>query len=179
MPEASYELAVIWSNYIATIDFLKIARRSFSTNPEENLNGTTLIHNTREEITQKFDTCRSDADNYIVLTLWVVFERSLFSLIQKEFLRFQPSDDTPITSVVREKSIAQIEYWRIDEVLDIFKDRPISSTTIGDIKNIKKYRDWIAHKNPSKPMPSNVRPEYAFRILTETLNLLETSYGTA
>ena len=32
---------------------------------------------------------------------------------------------------------------------------------VGQVKQIKQYRDWIAHQNPNKPTPTQATPELA------------------
>jgi hypothetical protein len=65
-----------------------------------------------------------------------------------------------------------VEYWRAEHILDIFK-KNIDGALIGDAKKIKKYRDWVAHRNPRKPPPEDVTPEFACRILSEILMRVE------
>ncbi len=66
----------------------------------------------------------------------------------------------------------EMEYWKSDDVLDLFKS-VVNSDLIGNAKQVKKYRDWIAHKNPKKGPPSNVPPQTAYRILSEIITVVE------
>ncbi len=61
-----------------------------------------------------------------------------------------------------------VEYWKSDDVLDLFS-KDIDAQLIGDAKNIKKHRDWIAHRNPRRPSPGAVTPAFAYKILSEVL----------
>ena len=73
-----------------------------------------------------------------------------------------------IVSSMANTTIAQETDWKIEDVLDLFK-RDIDAQLIGDAKNIKKHRDWIAHRNPRRPSPGAVTPAFAYKILSEAL----------
>ncbi len=47
------------------------------------------------------------------------------------------------------------------------------SILLGQAKQIKQYRDWVAHRNVSKAVPANVPPKKAYEILSEILWRLE------
>jgi len=65
-----------------------------------------------------------------------------------------------------------IEYWRTEEILDLFKT-VVDTNLIGEAKKIKKYRDWIAHRNPKKGKPDNVFPGQAYMVLSKILECLD------
>jgi hypothetical protein len=73
---------------------------------------------------------------------------------------------------VFEKIVNAVEYWRIDEALDLIKPL-VGSDLAGSAKSIKKYRDWIVHRNPRKPAPAKVDPQYAKEILKQITDTLD------
>ena len=58
-----------------------------------------------------------------------------------------------------------------DDILNMFKSL-IDSDLIGQAKQVKQYRDWVAHRNISKGAPANVPPKKAYEILSEILRAL-------
>ncbi len=80
--------------------------------------------------------------------------------------------DTPFYHIwksyetMRKAISKNIEYWKIDEILDVLKVI-IDPDLIGQAKQIKKYRDWVAHRNIKKKSPPNVVPERAYSVLAE------------
>lgn len=44
------------------------------------------------------------------------------------------------------------------------------------MKQIKQYRDWIAHQNPSKPTPMQATPETAFDVLTKMIEQIRQTH---
>jgi len=85
----------------------------------------------------------------VILSLWASFERTLLSYVQNESNRILAEPTTDFTYSVHQKIDNEIEYWRVDDILNIFKTI-ISPDLIGQAKQVKKYRDWIAHRNIKK-----------------------------
>ncbi|WP_022671142.1 hypothetical protein [Hippea alviniae] len=74
----------------------------------------------------------------------------------------------------KERILNHLEYIRIEDLLDSLK-KIIDSNTVGFIKQIKSYRDWIAHgRNPKKP-PSvrKVDFEKSFEAIKSIMQVLE------
>jgi len=84
-------------------------------------------------------------------------------------LREQPSE---FNQKFHEKVEHEIEYWKIDDILNIFKV-VIDPDVVGQVKQIKQYRDWVAHRNISKGAPPNIAPQKAYEIISRILKELE------
>jgi hypothetical protein len=161
-------LDCIWQTYEVTCDCLKVAQRSVSKKDLRLLNKTKFITISEEQAGDWISKSRKDSDDYIILSLWAIFERIMIECLQeqgKKILDHLPSD---FNKKVYDKIESEIEYWRIDDILDIFKGT-IDSHLIGHVKQIKAYRDWIAHRNIKKVPPSNVLPQTAYKVLSEIL----------
>ena len=59
----------------------------------------------------------------------------------------------------------QVERWQIDDILDLFKS-VIDSSRIGQAKQVKRFRDWVTHKNPRKGTPTKVDPQTTYVLLS-------------
>jgi hypothetical protein len=68
--------------------------------------------------------------------------------------------------------MSTVEYWRLDESLDLLAPI-IGSHAVGRAKQIKRYRDWIVHRNPRKPSPDKIDPATAKVLLADLSGLLE------
>ena len=44
---------------------------------------------------------------------------------------------------------------------------------IGNAKQVKQYRDWVAHRNIDKGSPPKVAPQSAYQILSKILDDLD------
>jgi hypothetical protein len=74
--------------------------------------------------------------------------------------------------------LRHIEYLKIEDLLDSLKNSSklhIDSKDIGLIKQIKQYRDWVAHgRNPQKPPPiKTVDFDKVFEIIETIMEQME------
>lgn len=162
----------IWQTYQVTRDCLKVAQRSVSKKDLRLLNKTKFISMSEEQAEDWISKSRNDSDDFIILSLWAVFERIMIGYLQEQGKKILDNPPSNFNKKVYDKIEFEIEYWRMDDILDIFKG-PIDSHLIGNVKQIKAYRDWIAHRNIKKGAPSNVLPQTAYKVLSEIIIALE------
>jgi len=89
-------------------------------------------------------------------TIKDLFLIEIFSCFER-FLRDKYLECLNLDEYIYSKDtiLKNIEYIKIDEILESLKKR-IDSNIIGNLKQIKKYRDWVAHgRNMKKPPPIN------------------------
>ena len=99
-------------------------------------------------------TLSSNEINAVKETVVDLFVLEVFSCFER-FLRDKLTDCLELESCPfrADKILNQVEYMKIEELLESLKDR-VEPNSIGYLKQIKKYRDWIAHgRNPQKPPP--------------------------
>lgn len=163
----------IWESYKITSDCLKIAQRSVSKNEKSLLKGTVFLNSlSKDEPVLWIEKSRTDADDYVILSLWAAFERVILEYVQKEGGKVLDTTPSDFNKKFHQKIEQEIEYWRIDDILDMLKVI-IDSTLIGNAKQVKQYRDWVAHRNVNKGSPPNVPPQNAYQILSEILCQLD------
>jgi len=163
----------IWFSYQTAIDCSKITLKSIDTGEFHLMDKTKFLGTTVDEAKKLIEESRKYVDDHVIVSLWAIFERKLIEYLHKEtdekLLQENPSE---FSKQVIKKLEDKVEYWRVDEILDLFKTM-IDSDLIGNAKQIKKYRDWIAHKNPKKAQPTNVSPQDAYNILSKIISKLE------
>ncbi|MCF6285390.1 MAG: hypothetical protein L3K26_09400 [Candidatus Hydrogenedentes bacterium] len=161
----------VWASYQVTRDSTKIARRAIEQKSPELLVGTDFVAVTPEEASALINAGRTDADDLFVLALWAVFERELRDHLEAEGPKPLQDKGSLFHRLLADKIRQEMEYWRNDDVLDLFK--AISDPAlIGQAKQIKQYRDWVAHKNPKHAPPANVTPQKAYDVLAEIIESL-------
>lgn len=163
----------IWHSYQATIDCFKIAGRSINREEYHLLNRTNFIGTPPGNADELIRKSRSDADDHVILSLWVVFERKLFEYLERISKKISQNNESEFYKKVQIKIEDEIEYWKLDAILDLFK-AVVSPELIGNAKQVKKYRDWVAHRNPNKGAPANVPPRTAYEILSSIIECIET-----
>lgn len=118
------------------------------------------------------DESRERAGDFAILSLWAVLERSLLEFVRMEGRRILRESRNEFMTNVYRKIDSEMEYWKSMDMLDLFI--PVAGgDLIGKAKQIKQYRDWIAHRNPNKPKPPNVTPESAYKILSGIVEAAE------
>lgn len=165
-------LEPIWESYRTTVDCLKVAARSIEKSELHLMSNTKFVGSPVDEAKEMIVGSRTSADDFVIVSLWAIFERKLLEYVQVEGRRLLGATPTGFNSQVHQKVENEMEYWKTDDVLDLFK-AVVSSDLIGSAKQVKKYRDWIAHKNPRKGPPSNVPPQTAYRILSDIITTVE------
>lgn len=141
--------------YQLECDLLVIARRTIDSDQMTILSGTGFIarpvHVAREDVRR----LRARLDDVTVMALWTVFERYVLTHVMSQVR--VGSATSSFDTLLEEHIAEQLEYSRFDELLDLFK-ADIDSRDVGDVKNVKKYRDWIAHRNPKRRAPAVIDP---------------------
>lgn len=171
---SSEALDEIWQVYQITLDCLKVASRSL----DRGSKAFPLFRNTNfvllpDDVAHKrLELGRSQVDNYLVLSLWTVFERQMYSHLQRESRRMLNNDASNFTCNVQKKIEQGIDFWKIDDVLDAFRDI-LGDEIVGYTKHIKRYRDWLTHRNPRKGSPGNVSPGWVYEVLSQVLISLD------
>jgi hypothetical protein len=165
-------LESIWRTYQVTRDCLKIAQRTVRRADARFLRGTDFLGDSSQVSAERIQRSRNESDDFVILSLWVAFERVVLSFLREKgrgLLAVQPAS---LARGLYEKFENDIEYWKVEDLLDLFKQN-IDAQLIGAAKNIKRHRDWIAHRNPRRPSPGVVTPAFAYRILSETLEHID------
>ena len=125
-----------------------------------------------EVIDHDIQDCQQSVADFTVLSMWAVFERLVFERLEAECIKMQALPVEVFNQGVTSKVIDSIEYWKIDEALDLLK--PLTgSDAVGHAKQIKRYRDWVVHRNPRKPSPPKIDPTSAKATLVHLARVLD------
>jgi hypothetical protein len=170
--KADSQLEQIWLTYRTTMDSLKVAKKTIKSGELRLLTETRFAGRAVEESTAWLQDSQTASEDFVILSLWVAFERVVIGYIQDKGSKIREQYPTWFSRGLYDKYENEVERWKIDEVLDLFKSG-INPALIGNAKNIKKYRDWVAHRNPGKATPANVTPDFAYRILSELEESIE------
>jgi hypothetical protein len=95
------------------------------------------------------ETSRQASDDLTIVSLWATFERHLVQYLQTKSQKLREIEPSELGVRLQDRLNEDLERWRPDDILDLFKGQ-VDSNLIGQAKQIKDYRDWIAHKNPRR-----------------------------
>lgn len=171
MPSPCEDLSRFVELYQVGANTQKYALQELETQPALSLR-IGLVGQSEDEIRNHLRDAQEKMADFAVLSLWVLFERAIIEYLQKKSTHLGDHDPKDLCLTLSQSVSSDLERWRIDDVLDIFKS-VLDSNLIGKIKQIKRYRDWVAHRNPRKAQPAKTTPEEAFRYLNAFLKELE------
>jgi len=107
-------------------------------------------------------------------TIEDLFIVEIFACLER-FLRDKLKDCVDLEKCKFKQNIVlnNLEYMKIEDILDSLKGAT-DSNTIGFIKQIKRYRDWVAHgRNPEKPPPViKIDFEKSFEVIKSIMEAL-------
>ena len=156
----------LWSIYQVTRDCHKVARKMVNRGDEHFLEGTEFIAGSKNDAAKSIEQSRKESEDFVIVSLWATFERIIIGHLQTRGRKLLEEPPETLSSRLCEKFQNDVEYSRVDDILDLFKET-IDADLIGSAKNIKRHRDWIVHRNPNRPSPGKVTPVFSYEILLE------------
>lgn len=164
MPRAN-PLDPAWRAYLAGKDALLIAQRAISHGQRRFLRNTVFASSSAAASRRAIESGRGRLDDLAVVALWAEFERFLLDHLRRKARAFARTRPRPFARRLHEKVDREIEYWKIDDVLDLYKS-VVDPDRIGQAKQVKDFRDWIAHRNPRKGSPPKIVPKLTYNLLS-------------
>ncbi len=169
---SSESLAAFFATHQRLRDCLKVARRAVEAESVELLDSTAFIGTSKEQAQNWIDEARQSAEDLAIVALWAWFERYLIEYAQIRAGTVATATPTPFAEELSAKVEREIERWRLDDVLDLFKSL-VEAGQIGIAKQIKDYRDWVAHRNPERLPPAQTEPRTAYSVLAAIIDAIE------
>jgi len=161
-------IAEIWRTYQVTLDCLEVALLEKKRGRIDSLQGTGFMDMPIDVVRRDIQTSRDVVNDHAILSMWTVFEREMVAVLESESRKMLDTPSSAFNQAICRKVEAGIEYWRVSEMIDLFKPL-LAIELIGYMKQIKRYRDWVAHKNPKKAPPAKVTPEFTYEVLVLAL----------
>ena len=125
----------------------------------------------QSEAADWIDQAAQAADDLAIVALWAWFERYLIEFTQTK-AEITSCSPVEFAQVLQARITQAIEYWRPDDLLDLFKTIT-DANQIGTAKQIKDYRDWIAHRNPKRRAPAQTDPATAYSLFLAIIEAVE------
>lgn len=171
-------LEPVYKAFSVASDCFRVATRSIQTQHEELIRRTQFIGATPENANAALEAAAKQAADLAVLALFATFERFVIEHLQTANRLLAAGHPQQYSAKLAAKFESEVEYWRFAEVLDLFKGE-VDPELIGQVKQIKQYRDWIAHQNPNKPTPTQATPETAFGVLSMVIEQIRLAHAPA
>ncbi len=154
----------VWTVYQVALDCHRIAKKIAPRGDEAFLAKTVFLEMNFEEAEEKIDHSMKDLDNWIVLTLWAQFEHFVVGYVREKGNVLGHTEPEAFSARLHDKFDREVGDWKKSDVLDLFKG-VVEPDLIGQAKQIKEYRDWVAHRSRRRLPSSKTSPKLAFHVL--------------
>lgn len=165
-------------SYELNRDVLKIAHRVIDAADNRHLNVTGFLGLTKEQGLLEVQVMRSRLEESTVVALWTAFERYVVDWVEAGSHRITSITPPSLASRLVLGLRPPVERWPFDDVLDLFKPW-IDTALLGHAKQVKDYRDWVAHRNPKRARPATTDPATARSVLGDVIDGIEALIGVA
>jgi hypothetical protein len=153
-------------------DCLKVTKRAINEGNPRLLDNTAFVGESQAEAADVIDRATQAVDDLAIVALWAWFERYLVEFTQARATAIASSRPAEFARGLQARVTQAIERWRSDELLDLFKTIT-DANQIGTAKQVKDYRDWIAHRNPNRLPPAQTEPTNAYLLLLAIIDAVE------
>lgn len=167
-PKYNNPLDSVWRMYETTKGCFKVTKRAHAKKDIALLSKTTLILDNYQLDTQLIKSSEEELHNLLILTLWATFERCLIEYLQEKGAVLGSTRPLSLAPNLQDKYDLSVESWKQDDILKLFKDI-VNENLRGYVLNIKKRRDYIAHRNPRWADAPKTDPTTAYKILSKFL----------
>ncbi len=158
--------------YNISRDCLKIARRSVSSGDLRRIDKTGFIGLSVPQAEKEIESSMGEIEDFAIIGFWARFERYLVEYSQNIAKEISAKDPMAFSRLLHSKIDKDIEYWKTDDLLDVFKGI-VDPTLLGQAKQIKEYRDWIAHRNPKKLPSAKTDAKTTYAVLSKILSQID------
>ncbi len=149
----------IYQNYLILKDSIRVTHRSVKKQIGVLHRRTIFETQTEDEFGQQMKPVHNELDDLIVLSLFAAFERMLRNEISEKMEILEKIIPRSLGDRLSGLIKDQIEYWKMQDVLEVFSFA-VDKDTIGKLKQILEYRNWVAHgRNLSKLPSANTDPK--------------------
>lgn len=168
-------LKPVYKAFSVASDCFRVATRTVRSQQEEFIQRTQFMGATLDDANTALQDAAKQAADLAILALFATFERFVIEHLQGANRLLAAGYPRQYSSRLAEKFESEVEYWKFGEILNLFKGE-VDLELIGQVKQIKQYRDWIAHQNPNKPTPTQATPETAFYVLTQMIEQIRLTH---
>ncbi|GAB7526653.1 hypothetical protein [Paraburkholderia sp. 2C] len=165
----------VYKAFLVASDCFGLGERIIEIQHEELICSTQFHGVSTDETYAALEGAEEQVADLAILALFATFERFVIEHLQTANQLLATGYPYRYSARLAQKFRSEVEYWKFDEVLNLFKGE-VDADLIGQVKQIKQYRDWIAHQNPNKATPGRFTPERAFDVLRMTVEQIRLTH---
>ena len=168
---SSRPLERVWTAYLITKDALRVSQRASIKHERQLFNDLQVLQSAPKKAESALTAARERADEFVILAMWAEFERYLIEFFETRTSSLRTRSPRVLWRKLGIHISQGVENWKGDERLDLLKGF-VDPQRVGQAKQVKEFRDWVAHKNPRKKPSAIVDPVTAYQLLSEILAVL-------
>ncbi|MCK6510964.1 hypothetical protein L6R29_13465 [Myxococcota bacterium] len=134
-----------------------------------------LAGQTKADLQELLRETMKTLEELMIVGLVSRFEKEMFGVIEAS-IRCWPDEQNQFRMNLKTYMLTKFDRWNIEDLLDLFKGS-LDSDLVGNVKNVYKYRNWIAH-GKKKAMPTPYLPKQAEDVLCRFLEEFRASAAT-
>jgi len=164
----------IYYNYLTVKNSLTVTRRSMNKKISI-LHRRTIFEELKlNDLNPMLKSADNELADLIVLGLFASFERQLRDEILDKSSKLQEIIPRELGERLTILAQREIERWRIGEIIDLF-NFTVDGDVRGKLKQILKYRNWIAHGRNPNDLPSvpSTDPKTTYETILEFFSQMQ------
>ncbi len=165
-------LSKSFATYQRLRDCLTIAIRAVESADSRMIDDTIFAEQPKAQSRALIEETTKTVDDLALVELWAFFEREIIEYTQGQAGALQTVEPLRFAKTLHDKVHGEVERWRLDDLLDLFKGL-VDPNQVGRAKQIKDYRDWVAHRNPNRSPSAQTEPNSAYAVLLAIVSELE------
>ena len=114
---------------------------------------------------------QAELDDLTVLALFAVFEQAVLERLLRASASVKGRATTGLEAALSARAFRGLDRWPLEGVLDVCK-AAVDAAVVGLVKQVKGYRDWVAHGKRGAP-DARIDPRAAYDRLSDFLAALE------
>jgi len=163
-------LGAVWEWYEYARDSIGHAAHRLEIDPDSIPGFLVFASPRRETALEKLARAHGELDDLTVLALFAVFEQALLDHLVLISQSVQQGAATALEESLASRALKDLQRWPLDDVLDVYK-AALDANLVGLAKQVKDYRDWVAHGKKGPP-DARIDPRMAYDRLSDILGAL-------
>lgn len=165
------ELDRIISWYEISMDSQHVVLEILNSSPQSIPKNTVIGSKEQKEVKENLLVAENELNDLTILSLVAAFEQLVLEVTNKIIECNVNNTKNTLFYQMSKYAFKNAERWHFGDILNLFKS-VIDSQIIGDVKQVYKYRNWVAHgKKNRKPLA--LEPYIAHERLSQFLNRIK------
>lgn len=162
----------VWERYLVARASLKVASRALVV-PNGPWGRSEFADELPDDAMMR--SVQSQLDDWAIVELWGRAERWITERADEALVLDATAGPAELVDGLRRMISFSFERSPFNERIALFRWL-LGDKLLGQVRQVKDYRDWLAHYNPGSKPAGRVAPEYAYPVLSAVLKSLHAAW---